>query len=250
MPKTLAEIAIDGGLVTRGDAARAGRLAESKPFVVVLVRDLAVDEVSLVAALHRQTRVPVLDPRDVHAEHDALREVPKDVCERLRVLPLTVGTDAANARVLKVAMADPTDTAAIAELEQITSCEIEVVALPLSCVEEWVSKAYKGLTTAVMKAPRPSASLFFVNPKLTTTAVHRVVEPALPAITSDGEISETARILVDGRLSTPEPAPGESELALRLSALVRVLVAKGLVTEDELEAQLQELLGARSKPGR
>ncbi|HRC56184.1 MAG: hypothetical protein IPI49_17715 [Myxococcales bacterium] len=246
MPKTLAEIAIDGGLVTKADAARAGRLAEtrSQALIVVLVRELAVDEVALIAALHRQMRVTVLDPREIHVEPDALREVPKDACERLHILPLSVGTDPTGVRMLTVAMADPTDTSAIAELEQITGCEIEVTALLFSAVEEWVTKAYKGLTTAVMKAPQRSGNRLFVTSKLSTTAVHRMME-SLPSLSSDGEISETVRIAVRGG------SPGsDGDGELRLAALIRALVAKGLVTEEELEAQVQELLAARGgKPG-
>jgi hypothetical protein len=246
LPKTLAEIAIDGGLVTKADAARAGRLAEtrSQALIVVLVRELAVDEVALIAALHRQMRVTVLDPREIHVEPDALRDVPKDACERLHILPLSVGTDPTGVRMLTVAMADPTDTSAIAELEQITGCEIEVTALLFSAVEEWVTKAYKGLTTAVMKAPQRSGNRLFVTSKLSTTAVHRMME-SLPSLSSDGEISETVRIAVRGG------SPGsDGDGELRLAALIRALVAKGLVTEEELEAQVQELLAVRGgKPG-
>ena len=45
--KTLAEIAIEAGLVTKAGAVKAGRLAEERkmPLVAVLVRELGVDEV-------------------------------------------------------------------------------------------------------------------------------------------------------------------------------------------------------------
>lgn len=249
LAKTLAEIAIDAGLVNKADAARAGRLAQTKglPLIVVLVRDLSVDEVSLVAAMRKQMRVPLLDPSTVRVDPDALRELPKDVCVRLHVLPVTIGTDAAGARVLRVALADPTDTAAIAELEQITACEIEVTALPLSSVEEWIEKAYRGLTTAVVKPPQEKPG--FVSAKLLTTRVHRPSELAIPVLTSpDGEVSETAQIAF--RAGGPAtPADEADDLELRLTALTRLLLAKKLFTEEELEAQLQELLQLKSTGG-
>ena len=67
MPKTLAEIAIDAGLVTKANAAKAGKMAEEhqQPLVVVLVRELGVDELQLVAAFGKQTRVPLIDPKNV-----------------------------------------------------------------------------------------------------------------------------------------------------------------------------------------
>ncbi len=255
MAKTLAEIAIDAGLVSKADAARAGRLAETKgqPLIVVLVRDLSVDEVSLVAAMRKQMRVSLLDPGVVRVDTDALRELPKDVCVRLHVLPLTIGTDAAGARVLRVAMADPTDTAAIAELEQITRCEIEVTALLLSAVEEWIEKAYRGINTVVVKhspAKKRDERPPFVLPRLVSTKATRPgdtgVHSAVPVLTSpEGEISETAQIAFR---STPPTQSDEPELEIRFAALVRLLVAKKVITEDELEAQLQELLQLRQAP--
>jgi Type II secretion system (T2SS), protein E, N-terminal domain len=252
LAKTLAEIAIDAGLVNKADAARAGRLAETKqlPLIVVLVKDLSVDEVALVAAMRKQMRVPLLDPSMVHVDPDALRELPKDVCIRLHVLPITIGTDAAGERVLRVALADPTDTAAIAELEQITSCEIEVTALPLSAVTEWIEKAYRGLTTAVVKpAGRDKDKPLFVRPKLISTRVHRMgSENGIPLLTSsEGEISETAQIAFRTTTATQSD---EADLELRLAALTRLLIAKKVFTEEELEAQLQELLQQKLGPAR
>jgi hypothetical protein len=245
LPKTLAEIAIDGGLVSKADAARAGKLADSKglPLIVVLVRDLGVDEVALVAAMRRQMRVPLLDPSVIHLEPDALRAVSKDVCERLHVLPVNLGTDGTNARVLRVAMADPTDTAAIAELEQITGCEIEVVALPLSCVEEWLAKGYASLHTAVTRVPSSSGNLMFVSSKLSSTAMHRLAQGESVIYSGDNEISETARVAV--RASASPTAPELDELQLRFAAAVRALVAKGLLTEEEIDAQVAEIVAAR-----
>jgi len=65
--KTLGEIAIDAGLVDKATAAKAGRMAEGRkePLVVVLVHELGVNEVALVAALRKQTRVPLIDPAEI-----------------------------------------------------------------------------------------------------------------------------------------------------------------------------------------
>src|SRR6185312_16168957 len=108
--KTLAEIAIEAGLVTKDNAVKAGRIAAQRqePLVHVLIRELGVDEVALIGALRKQTRVPLIDPADVQVDPEALRLVTRDVCARLRVLPLQVGTEG-QTKVLRIAMADPTD---------------------------------------------------------------------------------------------------------------------------------------------
>jgi hypothetical protein len=80
LPKTLAEIAIEAGLVSKVDAARAGRIAEkqSQPLIAILIREIGVDEVALVAAIRRQTRVPLIDPVDARPDPEAIRLLPRE----------------------------------------------------------------------------------------------------------------------------------------------------------------------------
>ncbi len=222
MPKTLAEIAIEAGLVNKANAAKAGKLAEEhkQPLIVMLIKELGIDEVALLAAFKKQTRVSLVDPKDVQIDSDALRQVPRDTCARLRVLPLALTTDGPS-KLLKVAMADPTDTTAIAELEAITHCEIEIVALPLSAIDELVAKAYRSITTAIVN--RPTGGSMFITSK-----------GKLGSIEPESEVSVTAQIPI----STLQQAVGTNDLEVRLTALVAVLTAKGLITEAELAEAL------------
>ena len=223
MPKTLAEIAIDAGLVTKANAAKAGKMAEKRslPLVVVLVREMSVDELALVAAFGKQTRVPVVDPAGIKLESDALRTLSRDVCARLRVLPLAVTTEGST-KVIRVAMADPTDTTAVAEIESLTHCEIDVSALPLSAIDELVERAYggSGINTAIVdrnklrKQGNPGGS----GP--VSSAKKGKVE-------TDSETSVTAQI----PLSMLQPV---DDTEARLDALIRLLVSKGVITEAEL----------------
>jgi hypothetical protein len=215
--KTLAEIAIEAGLVTKDNAVKAGRIAAQKqePLVAILVRELGVDEVALIGALRKQTRVPLIDPVDAQFDPDALRLVTRDVCYRLRVLPLGVGTEGST-KVLRIAMADPTDAAAILEMEHITHCEIEVTALPLSAIEELLDKGYKAFSTAVRQRPRGLSVITRKTP-----------------IENDPEVSVTAQI----PLESLRPDPG---LEQRFAALCQLLVGKGIVTEAELLEALKK----------
>jgi hypothetical protein len=226
--KTLAEIAIEAGLVTKAGAAKAGRMAEERkePLVVVLIKELGVNEVALIGALRKQTRVPLLDPAQVEVDPDALRIVPRDSCARLRVLPLGLTTDATT-RVLRVAMADPTDTSAILELEVIANCEIEVTALPLSAIEELVDKGYKQFSTAVT---RPK--MFGRN--LATTKQNKAQPIDGAEAAGVQEVSVTAQI----PLSQLVPQP---DIEARFMALCQVLISKGVVTEAELAEALRKL---------
>jgi hypothetical protein len=216
LPKTLAEIAIDAGLVTKASAAKAGKMAEEhkQALVVVLVRELGVDELALVGAFGKQTRVPQIDPKNVILEHDALRSIPRDTCARLRVLPMQIVTDGTT-KVLRLAMADPTDTTAVAEIESITQLEIEVSVLPLSTIDELVDKGYRQINTAVVM--RPS------NPKAAALVT------TLGRDYSESEVSVTAQIPLIA-LQAPD------SVEARVEALVQLLVQKGVITEAELVA--------------
>jgi hypothetical protein len=226
--KTLAEIAIEAGLVNKAGAVKAGRMAEEKklPLVAVMVRELGVDELALVGALRKQTRVPLLDPAQIQPDSAALRLIAGDACVRLRVLPLATMSDGPT-KVLRVAMADPTDTAAILELEQLAQCEIEVTALPLSAIEELVEKGYRAISTRATARPRTFSDNLFITK-------NRPLPIDSAASTSDSEVSTTAQIS-RGALLPPEP-----DLETRFRALCQVLVAKGIVSEDELTEALRK----------
>ena len=224
MPKTLGEIALEAGLINKASAAKAGRMAEERrqPLVVMLVRELGVDEVALVAALRKQTRVPLIDPGTIEIDPDALRQVPRDMCARLRVLPLSLTSDGGG-KLMRLAMADPTDTSAVAEIEQLTHCDVEVNVLPLSAIDELVDKGYRQVNTAVVsRASNPGATMF-------------VTSRAGIAAEAEAEVSETAQIPL-----TTLQSMAADDLEAKFSALVSLLVGKGVFTEAELAEALRK----------
>ena len=155
---------------------------------------------------------------------EALRLVAKDVCARLRVLPLSLSHEGST-NVLRIAMADPTDTSAILELEQLAACEIEVTALPLSTIEELVEKGYHGFSTAITKGRDR-----LLGAKRTTRNGVRAVE-------ADQEVSVTMPIPV----AATQPVPAPPDFEERVTALYQLLVAKGLITELEFSETLRKL---------
>jgi len=225
LPKTLAEIAIDAGLATKASIAKAAKIADEKklPLVVALVRELKVDELALVTAFAKQTRVPVIDPGEIQMDPDALRSLARDVCFRLRVLPLSINLEG-KTKVMRLAMADPTDTTAVAEIENLSNCEIDVSALPLSAIEELVDRGYRQISTAVKRVGNTKA-MSFVTVRGKDAEGPSYVE---------SEISVTAQIPLS-MLQAPE------DLDLQYRALVQLLVAKGVITEVELTEMLIKL---------
>jgi hypothetical protein len=138
------------------------------------------------------------------------------------VLPLSLTTDGGG-KLIRIAMADPTDTSAVVEIEQLVHCDVEVNALPLSAIDELVEKGFRQINTAVVNRPSSPGPTMFVTSRGGT------------AIEVESELSETAQIPVSA-LQSMIP----DDLEAKLSALVSLLVAKGVVTEAELAEALRK----------
>ena len=249
MPKPLAEIVLEEGLATAASVERAAVAADrdGTPLVCALVRECGIDEVALLAALRRHVRVATGDPATVAPEPEAVRELQRDVCRRQRVAPLSVSSYGGGGRGLRLAMADPTDAVAVAEVEHVTGCRVEPILMTVSAVEELVEKTYRALVTEVIKRVGDQRA-----------GGGRAGEPG-PEQTADPAVSDAARA---GR-SAPRPPPGgaparsgtdgpvtipfhklsdEADVETRLRALVNVLQARRLVTDDELEEEVRQLM--------
>lgn len=245
MPKPLAEIVLEEGLATAASLERAAVAADRSgtPLVCALIRECGIDEVALVAALRRHVRVSTGDPATVQPEPDAVRELQRDVCRRQRVAPLSVSAYGGDVRVLRLAMADPTDAVAVAEVEHVTGCRVDPILMTLSAVEELVEKTYRALVTEVMKrtcerGQEPAARLTRGKDGV-REARDTVREPAPGGAGRAASGAQGA----DGSTTVPfHRLSDEADVDTRLRALTRLLVAKRLVSEEELEGEVRELL--------
>lgn len=232
MPKTLAQIAVDAGLLSRADVGRAEQLADEKrvPLVVALVRELGVDEVALVGAFRRELRLLSVDPRAVKPETDALREVSRDLCKRLRVVPLRVSGPPDDEKEIWLAMADPTDMGAIAEVERVTGGVVDPALLPLSAIDELIDRGYKELNTQVVKRHGKAGKVFGENITVHTKPHARV---------GDDDTQDHSRTVPFHQIAD------EADVATRVAALVKVLIDKGVIGEEDYEAAIRDLLRRR-----
>ena len=181
-------------------------------------RELTVG-VALVAALKKHIRIKTLDPAKVEFDSDALRELNRDDCRRLRAVPLSLELYGGEPRVLGVAMADPTDTVSIAELEHLSGCVVEPALVTLSAVEEMIEEVYKHAVTEVMpraalqRGAAEAKGRSKVGKKPKTTPFHRIASEASPE--------------------------------LQTQALVKLCVDKGVFTQEEYQETLRGLLKAK-----
>jgi len=224
VPKSLAEIVIDEELASPEDVDSAAEVSDRKgsPLVTVLIRDFSVDEVNVVAAMKRHLRVPLLDPDSVTVEPEALRVLPHEVCKRLRVVPLSVADYNSGPRLLRVAMADPTDRVSVAEVEHHSGCRVEAALMTLSAVEEMVEKVYKRFVTQVIQRGKAGTSLSAAGK--TEASAERTEPENKPSTVPFHRITDDA------------------ELSVRHRALIELLLEKHIISEDEYEEQVRLLM--------
>lgn len=218
----MAQIAVEAGLLSRADLTRAKELAieRAMPLAAIVVREFGVDEVALVAAFRRELRVLTVDPRAVKPDLEALRLVPRELCRKHRVVPLEIrGGPGRDDRALWLAMADPTDTAAIAAVEAATSCMVDVALLPLSAIDELIEQGHKQLSTQVVRRGRKGVR---GAPRTTVRTL------------ADETIESTATMRL--RLSEAH------DPATKVAALVRLLIDKGVITQDEYDDALRAMI--------
>jgi Type II secretion system (T2SS), protein E, N-terminal domain len=249
LPKPLAEIVLEEGLANAASLERAAAAADrdGSPLVCALVRECEIDEVALLAALRRHVRVATEDPATVAPEPEAVRELQRDVCRRQRVAPLSLSSYGGEGRVLRLAMADPTDAVAIAEVEHVTGCRVEPVLMTVSAVEELVEKTYRALVTEVMRRVDEGA------PAPEPTAPHTARAKSPTESGEAGEAIEEADGPSSARPDETVTVPfhklsDEAPVETRLRALINVLLARNLVSSDELEDEVRRLMQRR--PGK
>ena len=100
-------------------------------------RDLS--EQDLVNLLSKQHGVPSVNLDDVEIEAAALAEVPPELAQRHRLIPIAIDREAPT---LILAMADPGNVAAIDEIQERTGFSVEVVVAAASRVRRAIDRYY------------------------------------------------------------------------------------------------------------
>ncbi len=243
MTKTVTEIAVEAGLISKSAANRLGKTSKA-PMVVALVREAHVNEAALYSAMKKALRLPLLDVASAVADPETVRELPAEVAARLRALPLSTALDG-NRKVLRVAMADPTDLVAIAELEETSDSDLELCLLPLSVLEEMIDRIYRAYSTAVVQRPtaRPQD---FVDNIFVTKGRRRKTGVAQIGGFDENEISVTAQVPLVSLASLANAADSEADvdltapaaswrdLELRFRGLYRALIMKGVLSASDV----------------
>lgn len=221
MRRTIEDVLVEAGLIDEGRLRHVRRYARHN--AVCLARAAVemggISEELLASTLATRLRVPRVDLLREAVDEDVLREVPHDLADGRRLIPLSIDSSGAR-RVIRVAMADPLDFDATEEIEMSTGCAVEPLVGRVGEIGDAVKRYYRGVITKMI--PRrpvfggalPTGTPAVKPPDPTTQPHHNVADEAPP------------------------------ELALR--ALVDLLVERGVLDRETWQEALRKLVKERA----
>ena len=144
----IGRLLVEGGFITQEnlDEGIASVQQESTTLRNALVSKGYIAPETYSTFLSIQTRVPLVDLRQVSVSDDAIRLVPEDIARSYNVLPFMIEGDA-----LRVAMDDPQDMDAINTLTTVTGYRIRPRLPNQGSVEELLGQYYRSTPAMVQQ---------------------------------------------------------------------------------------------------
>ncbi|MCX7806385.1 MAG: hypothetical protein N3A38_14545 [Planctomycetota bacterium] len=225
MEDKLGEMLIKAGLITEPQlrAALETQKETGGKLGAILVKLRMIKERQLVEFLGKQLSLQVLPLKDLVMPSNVSMLVPQEVIERYEVLP--VGR---TENVLRLAMADPLDYAALDEVRFLTGLYVDSVVAARSDIQKAIGHYFHGEPCpeieASDRATRKARQPVGVAPA--GSAKPAAVRPVTPM----------GSPVSGARPGDPAGVPAEE----MIRALVEILVEKKIVTRDELMAKVSK----------
>jgi hypothetical protein len=187
MRHTIEDVLVEAGLLNEGQLRYMRHFARHHGVCLAraAIDQGGVDEEAMASALAIHLRLPRLDLQRDAVDDDAVREVPFDLAEAHRLLPLTIDRSDTR-RVIRVAMADPLDFDASEEIEMSTGCSVEPLVGRVSEIGDAVVRHYRGVITKMIpRRPIFGSALSEAGPKApepTTQRLHQIADEAPPEL--------------------------------------------------------------------
>ena len=256
--KRLGDFLLEEGLIDKFQLQAA--LAEQKKWGGRLGKHLIelgiLSEEVLVKVLSRLLALPSVDVGRLSIPRVVMDYVQAKTAEKFNLIPIGIEESPGGRKTIIVAMSDPTNLAALDELRFTTGCAIRPVVSGDTSIERAIKIYYHGATPQSVSpaaspsgrrtAPSGSAPAEMVimqngEPRTIRMDTEHVGQ-ATPVPVVPRNPPQDVSSLPPGALS-PALSPASSgadadENARKLNALLRVLVKRKLITEEELLAEL------------
>ena len=137
----LGDVLVNSGVITEGDLEKglSRQKGTGRKLGEVLVDEGLVTEENIAKALSSQLRYDMIELQNVEIDEEVLKLVPANVLKKYKVLPFELSQDT---MMLRVAMADPMDMAALDDINIITNMQVEPVVATTRSVMLAIDRYY------------------------------------------------------------------------------------------------------------
>lgn len=137
----LGDVLVNSGVITAEDLEKglSRQKGTGRKLGEVLVDEGLVTEENIAKALSNQLQYDMVELQNVEIEEDILKLVPANVLKKYKVLPFEYSQDN---MMLRVAMADPMDMAALDDINIITNMQVEPVVATTGSVMLAIDRYY------------------------------------------------------------------------------------------------------------
>lgn len=138
--KPLGELLVKENLVTvqQLEEARKEQKSNGGRLGSALVRLGHVRDKEMAEFLGKQYDMPTVDLEQFEIDQEALKAIPRDVCEKHMVIPVS-----RSGNILVIAFADPTNMYVRDDIALLSRCKIEVVVAPETAISRAIEKYYQ-----------------------------------------------------------------------------------------------------------
>lgn len=121
----MGDLLVNSGVITEEQLQKALSMKGNRRLGEVLVDEGMASEEAIAQTLSSQLGYDIVDLQNVVIAEDVISLVPANILERYKVVPFEYAQD--NMNVLRVAMSNPTDLAAIDDITLVTNLQVEPV---------------------------------------------------------------------------------------------------------------------------
>ncbi len=224
--KRLGEILLDAGLIDglQLQAALANQKTWGGRLGTVLIKMGMITEETMLKSLSGQLKIPTVDLSKIRIADKVLKAVPRDVVEKYNTIPVGL-KQVVGRTTLYIALSDPTNFEAIDEIQFLTDHPVKVVLATDSTIADAIAYYYQGQGKPIKAIDYPS----FEDSSEEEMVIVRD-EKGGPSATPEKK-----------REAVPVKAPSPNGSKKGLMALLKLLIKKKIISQEEYFQELKNL---------
>ncbi len=191
-------------------AAAADQHKNGGQFAAALVRLGFVSDEDITSFLHKEYRLPIIDPLSAEPSAEVLSLIPDTLARKHELLPISL-----TGSTLTLAMADPSNLAGLNECKFLTGCDVRIVLAPARGIRRGIDRHYneraKAYSDALTGMNGDGVQLVRDEAKIDLAELQRATEEA-PLVRLVNALMTDA---VERRASDIHIEPFENDLRIR-----------------------------------